>query len=441
VLKRGPTLAGLIFALSVGSVADDQSVEEPIYRQAAVIRFDGPITSRLEQYIYRKLDRARRAGADLVIIEIDSPGGELEASLNLAQALQDLEWAYVVAYVPRQALSGAAIAALGCDEIVMCPQAVLGDAGPIVMDFLEFGFRHAPEKVQTDLARRVRDLAEARGRPAALAEAMVDKDLIVHHEEHDDSNEQRFMSDAEIDADAERDHWTKLNPVLESRESKFLEVNGRRGVELGLADAVVAGDQELWKRFGLGEPPLVLDRQLVDVAVDRLNSPWITALLFTVGLMAIFVEFSAPGISVGGLIALLCFALFFWSRFLGGTAGWLEVVLFLSGIAFLLVEIFILPGFGVAGVGGFLLIMASLIMAGQNFIIPDSGAELTTLMSTVTVVLGSVFAVFITGLVSTWYFGEIPILSRLALRPPDAAIDGEIYEQAPAGSTSAPAAS
>jgi len=82
----------------------------------------------------------------------------------------------------------------------------------------------------------------------------------------------------------------------------------------------------------------------VDAAVTILNLPLITGLLFVIGLVALYVEFSAPGIGMGGLIAGLCFAIFFWSRFLGGTAGWLEVILFLAGVAFLAVELFVLPG-------------------------------------------------------------------------------------------------
>ena len=71
-----------------------------------------------------------------------------------------------------------------------------------------------------------------------------------------------------------------------------------------------------------------------------------------IGAVALYFELSAPGIGLGGLIAGLCFTLFFWSRFLGGTAGWLEVILVLAGAAFLAVEIFVLPGFGIAGITG-----------------------------------------------------------------------------------------
>lgn len=68
----------------------------------------------------------------------------------------------------------------------------------------------------------------------------------------------------------------------------------------------------------------------------------------------------------------LCFTLFFWSRFLGGTAGWLEVILVLAGAAFLALELFVLPGFGIAGILGLLLMTAGIVMASQNHLIPQS---------------------------------------------------------------------
>ena len=423
LIRTGGLIAAIvIFLLPVLPAQEPANniaeAQRALYRHPVLIHFNGPITSRLEHYIYRKLNRARALGADLIVMEIDSPGGELEASLRLANHFRDLEWAYTVAYVPQQALSGAAIAALGCDEIVLRPQAVMGDAGPIVMDYMEFGFRHAPEKIQTDLARRVRDLASAGNRPPALAEAMVDKDLIVYRVRHRDDGRERFKSDDELRADTEAEKWEKINEVLESREGKFLEVSGERAKALGLAEATVNHRDDLNQRYGFAEPPVVLERQMIDSAVDLLNSPWVTVLLFVVGLVSLYVEFSAPGIGIGGLTVVLCFTLFFWSRFLGGTAGWLEVVLFASGIVFICVELFVIPGFGVAGVSGFALILMSLIMAGQSFLFPETESEMKALTQTLMVLASSGVLAVGGAIAATWYLGEIPILGRLALRPP-----------------------
>ena len=404
-----------LFSFGPPGAADELAAKK--CARGVLIRFEGTVSPILEHYLYRKLDTARQQGADLVIIEIESPGGLMEASLNIAERLRDIDWAHPVAYVPRQALSGAAIAALGCDEIIMHPDARFGDAGPIFQgeDFL---FRHAPEKIRSDLARRVRDLASAKGRPPALAEAMVDMDLLVYRVKNKDNDQEAFMSNDEIEADENPDRWEKVKPVLESRKDRFLEVSGVRAVELGLAEATAQLRDDLVRRYQLDSELLVLDFSAVDTAVFVLNLPLVTGLLFVIGLIALYVEFSAPGISVGGLVACLCFAIFFWSRFLGGTAGWLEVVLFVAAVVFLVVELFVLPGFGVAGLTGLLLLLVSLILASQDFVIPTRTHHLTTLTTTVFVILGSGAFVTLVAIGLASYLGEVPILSRLALNPP-----------------------
>ena len=108
------------FVPSVGAGVDN--AERPrTFERGVVIRLEGPISPLSERYLLRKLKTAEDRRADLVIIEIDSPGGFLDASLRIAERLRDLDWAHTVAFVPSQALSGAAIVALACDEIIMAP--------------------------------------------------------------------------------------------------------------------------------------------------------------------------------------------------------------------------------------------------------------------------------------------------------------------------------
>ena len=352
--QRAPDPPGNEQPIEEQPIPEQPAQKQPVktYQKGVMIEVQGVILPLLEKYLDRKLDQAQELGADLVILEIDSPGGAVDTTMNIAGRLRDLPWAHTVAYVPDEALSGAAIISLACDDIVMAPAARLGDAGPIFLgpDAL---FRHAPEKIRSDLARRVRDLASATGRPPALAEAMVDMDLVVYRVTNKKTGQITFMSQHEIDSSENPDVWDKGPPVLESRAGSFLEVNGDRAVELHLAAATAASLADLEQRYPLTTPPLImLRRTALDTAVDVLNLPLVTGLLFVIGAIALYVELSAPGIGIGGLISGLCFTLFFWSRFLGGTAGWLEVILVLAGVAFLAVELFVIPGFGVAGVTG-----------------------------------------------------------------------------------------
>lgn len=413
------------FGLSTGQLgAQEGGQAKPAYERAVLIRFEDVITPLSEQFLYRKLDVAQKKGADVVIIEIDSPGGFVDTTFLITHHLRNLDWAHTVAFVPREALSGAAIVALSCDEIIMHPDAVLGDAGPIVMgeDSL---YRHAQEKVRTDLARKIRDLAEANQRPPALAEAMVDMDLIVYHVKHRHTGEETFMSEAEIESSDEPNAWEKGKPVRESRKEHFLEVNGRRAVDLQLADSNAEDRDELKQVLGITDDLLVLAPSGVDTAVYILNSPLITGLLFVVGLIALYIEFSSPGISIGGLIALLCFALFFWSRFLGGTAEALEVLLFLIGIVFIGIEIFVIPGFGVAGIVGLLLMLIGVVMACQDFVLPQTDRQLNTFATSLLVVACSGGGFVVAAMTLSKYFDTMPVFNRLVLHPAQAASDDQ----------------
>ena len=137
-----------------------------------------------------------------------------------------------------------------------------------------------------------------------------------------------------------------------------------------------------------------------------------------IGLIALTVEVSAPGFGVGGLTSVLCFSLFFWSRFLGGTSGWLEVILFLVGLIFIAAELFVIPGFGVSGLGGIALVMASLVMASRRVMIPQNSEQLTSLGFDVLTVLGAFVGFVIALMLLSKYIGDIPGLSRLTLKPP-----------------------
>ncbi|MCH5377865.1 MAG: peptidase, partial [Planctomycetes bacterium] len=247
------------------------------FQKGVVIRFEGMITPMLEQFLYRKLAVAEEVGADLVIVQIDSPGGLVDPSFNVAEKLRDVDWAHTVAYIPDEALSGAAVVALGCDEIYMQPDALMGDVGVIIMGE-DSMFRYAEEKIRTHIASQLRDLAEAKGRPPALAEAMVNMDLVVYQVTNRRTGRQTYMSQQEIDAAGDPEQWEKGKPVLESREKQFLEVNGRRAVELQLAQGTVHDLHELTRVLGLAGEPLVLKPGGIDAAVYILNLPFVTGL-------------------------------------------------------------------------------------------------------------------------------------------------------------------
>ncbi|MCH7688264.1 MAG: hypothetical protein IH899_16540 [Planctomycetes bacterium] len=199
-------------------------------------------------------------------------------------------------------------------------------------------------------------------------------------------------------------------------------MTGDRAHELNLAERPVQDWDEL--KAELRIPPdmklVPMGPTWVDTLVFYLRSPGMTLFLFVVGGLCIYLELHFMT-GLLGIISALCFSLFFWSRFLGGTAGWLEVILFLLGIGCIVLEIFVIPGFGVFGVSGGLLLLSALILAGHTFrdfntLNADSDlTEMSRMMGTLTVSIVSVLAL---ALVMNRYLPHMPVFNKMILTPP-----------------------
>ena len=206
----------------------------------------------------------------------------------------------------------------------------------------------------------------------------------------------------------------KFGVVPQSGDGQFFTAVGKDAVALGLAQAIASSRDELKTRYSLeGDLPTLEPQGALDTTVQILNWPFITGLLLVLGLVGLYIEFTSPGVGFGGLLAAVCFTAFFWSHFLGGTATWLAAALFLLGIAFLAVELFILPGFAVAGLLGAALILAGLLMAMQGFFIPHTSQELTMLAQSMLVVFLAGAAFVVAAVAVSKRMGSLPVFNRL----------------------------
>lgn len=388
--------------------------------KVAMIRIHGVIDTMYEEYLHRQIQRQISGGVNMLIFEVDSPGGMLEPCVRLAGIFADCadDKVRTIAYIPRQAISGGAIVSFGCDEIYLHSDALIGDAQPIEVRPGE-AFNKVPEKIVSKLAQDMRIIAERKKRSVALLQAMVDKDLEVFRAVNRRDGRVQFMSELEISQNP--DEWEKGALVPESKAGMILTVTGQRAHDLGLAEEPVNSFEDLKQRLHIPiETKLVpLAPKFVDKLVFFLNTPFITGLLLFLGIVCIYMEMHIPSglFAIGGV---LCFALFFWSRFLGGTAGWLEVILFLIGISCLALEIFVLPGFGVFGVSGGLLVVASLILAGQTFFVPITSQDYTELSRSLNTLMlsGVVFAVVAFSL--SQFLPRSRLWDHMVLTPPGA---------------------
>jgi len=402
-------LPGAVFGQAVAAAAQER-------RSAVIIPLREDINPLSGAIFQRKFKQAAESGADVVILDINSPGGWTMITFELMDVLLDAKNVETVAYIDKDAISGAALFSLAADKIIMHPGARIGDAGEIVMGE-DGAFRYTEAKSRSVLAQKARDTAAATGRPPTLAEKMTNKDMVVFRATHRDEGRVAYFSEEEWKSRDDVAKWERGKPVREAGEEMFFIANGARAVELGMADRTVESREELFDVLNVKTPVPVLERTSMDTAILILNSGVMTFLLILIGLIALGVEISAPGLGIGGLVSVLCFGLFFWSRFLGGTAGWLEVTLFLCGLLFVAAEVFVIPGFGIAGISGLVLTLGSLIMASRRVVWPQSGADVTDLGFDVLTVLGAFLGFLVALVFLANYMSEIPGLSRLTLKP------------------------
>ena len=189
-------------------------------RTGVVIPLHEDINPLSGELLKQKFQKAIDSGADVIVLDINSPGGFTYVTFELMDMVLDAKQVETVAFIEKDAISGAALLSLACDRIIMLPTARIGDAGEIVMG--EDGrYRYTEAKSRSVLAQKVRDTAEARGRPIALAEKLVDKDLVVFAATNRNTGEQRYISNKEWDSLENRKDWEKGNPVREAGKEMF----------------------------------------------------------------------------------------------------------------------------------------------------------------------------------------------------------------------------
>ncbi len=389
---------------------EDPSMVDPW--RPVLVALKGPISTESVRQAQRLIeDKIKSDDANFVCVWIDSPGGAPAASISLAAFLDTLDPNEIrtVAYVPSEARSDAALIALACYDVVMGPQAELGGSG---------AYAFSEEEIRA-LRETIRDATGPwRARSWSVVAAMIDPRLEVFRCTR--PGEQEYFCDEQL-GELAREHaklprWEKHEQITTANAP--LLVDGTRAVELGLVNRTAESFTEFKEHYGLQGSVELLEPGWADFLITAMASPGVAALLLTIAFVAMYAELHAPGIGVGGFVATLCFLLFFWSHYLGGTAGWLEIILFLAGIGCLLMEVFVLPGFGIFGLGGGCLVLASLILASQTFVLPRNAYQIAQLQrSLLTVAAAGVGIAAAAALLRRW-LPHTPLFNQMFLQPP-----------------------
>ncbi len=329
-----------------------------------VLQVHGILSARVVNQFIRGLEEAMKQNeTNIAFIEIDSPGGSLAESMRLAQYIASLDPQKIqtIGYVAKQARGDASLIAMSCDSLYVHPSAILGGNGDATIrgeDLLA-------------LAPALEDLSLRTGRSVGELHGPVCPEWKTYRYSTAEGavrwSSEELMLVAEDAADWSKGEVLDVGQGLNAE--KLEELHWIRGSKESLIS--------LAKEYEIDELPAVRQSNSVDLFVQRLaDQSWLPPLLITIGFIAFMTEMSTPGLGVPGFIACLCFLLFFWIRFFNGTVEWLEISLFFGGAVFVAVELFILPGFGIFGIGGICMLLTAIVLASQTFIWPSNDYQL-----------------------------------------------------------------
>ncbi|AEF84633.1 conserved hypothetical protein [Treponema primitia ZAS-2] len=344
---------------------------------AWIITIRGDIAPSMVSFVRRETKRALDQGAAFLIFEIDTLGGRVDSALQISSVIMSVKEARTVAWVSASSKSmgiswsAGALIALSCSSIYMAPGTSVGAAAPVTV--VPGGeAQGAGEKSVAAVRSQMAALAERNGYPVGIALAMVDYDVELW--EVTVNGSPRALTLTELQR-LEREGVKLTRVAVISPPGKLLSLTSGDALRYGLLAGIVDTQEALLESLGAHAVLEESEPGMIDTILSLLGAAPVQAILIILGLVMIFLEINTPGFGIPGLVAILCFAAVFGAGALQGQVGSLELILFLAGLGLLAAEIFIIPGFGIVGISGFVCIGLSLILSMQDFIIPHSDLE------------------------------------------------------------------
>jgi len=418
--------------------------------EAVLIPIHGEINDILAASVKRRVEEAREQGAKTIVFEMNTPGGMVTSALDICHTIKGLpEDVRTVAWVRPMALSAGAMISVACREIVMSRTSRIGDCAPIMIDPTG-GLQELPAteraKAESPILQEFRDSAGRNGYNALLLRAMVTVGAEVWWLENLESGQREFVDGAEkarrIDEVAAGERSWKLVEKFSGPDGREYEVaqpvdqketlltlSQTEAVGYGLARGIASDEQELSALLGLGGRPMRIEVTGWESFALWLNSTLVRGILLTIFLIGAYLEFQKPGLILPGVVALVALAIFLAAPYAAGLADIWTIVLMVIGLILLAVEIFVLPGFGIAGLLGILFVLAAFL---GTFVPPEPGAPpfaVPTLKGTWDMikrgilVMSASIAVSVVGLLFLIrYLPKLPISRSLLLENPRAEV-------------------
>ena len=286
------------------------------------------IDPRTNRYTKLLIDEAKNGNYDIVIIEMDTYGGAVNDADDIRTRILDFEKPIYV-WINKDAASAGALISIACDSIYMSSGASIGAATVVTGDGAQ-----APDKYQSYMRSIMRSTAEAKGRNPQIAEAMVDEDI-------------------------------KVDSI--SQEGKVITFSTKEAIEYGFCDAELNSVDEIMQRQGIENYELTkFELGSAENIISIFLNPIVSSILILLIMGGLYFELQTPGVGFPIIASIIALILYLTPYYLNGVAENWEIVLFFLGIILIIVEVFVIPGFGIFGVSGLIISISSLILIMLN---------------------------------------------------------------------------
>lgn len=285
----------------------------------------GPPSWRKTQ---KAIAQAIEQDADLIILTLNTYGGLVDAADSMRTKILNCPIPIFV-LIENNAASAGALISIACDSIYMTPGSTIGAATVVNQEG-----QAVPDKYQSYMRKKMRATAEQTGRNPDMAEAMVDPDKEV---------------------------------LGVSEKGKVLTFTSREAIEYGFCEAQVSSTKEVLARNKINDyTKLEYSETFIDQIIALLINPAVSGILIILIIGGIYFELQSPGIGFPLIISVLAAVAYFAPLYIEGLAENWEIVVFIIGLLLIALEIFVIPGFGVAGISGIILTMGGLILSMVN---------------------------------------------------------------------------
>ncbi len=336
------------------------------------------IDSRVTRYVDQALAHATESNADIVLLELDTYGGVMTDAKDIAEMLVKFKKPIWV-FINSDAASAGALISIACDSIYMSPGASIGAATVVNGDG-----EKAPDKYQSYMRKIMHSTAEVNHRNPLIAEGMVDENF-------------------------------KIDSI--KKEGQVITFSTSEAIKHGYCEGKVESVDEILKKNHVENYDIEkFTLSSADQIIEFIMNPFISGILILVIMYGIYFELQSPGLGFAGAAALVALILYLVPYYLHGLAENWEILLFVVGLILIALEIFVIPGFGVAGVAGIGLTILSLVLIMINndafdFEFVPARTLVMSLAATIGGLLGGAILLFIFGgkLLDSKYFNRMAL--------------------------------